>query len=120
MACLLYTSYGRGVEQDYQQAINWYQQAALAGHHIAKYNLGNCYYNGNGVEQDYQQAINWYQQAAEQNIEGAMNKLGECYQYGYGVEQDYQQAINWYQKAAEKGNGWAQDMFCLLYTSRCV
>ena len=43
---------GRGVEQDYEEAVKWYRQAAEQGHAIAQTNLGWMYRKGRGVEQD--------------------------------------------------------------------
>lgn len=34
--------YGQGIEQDYQEASNWYQKAAKQGHPIAKNSLEKC------------------------------------------------------------------------------
>ena len=49
---------GRGIGQDYKQALNWYRKAVEQGNADAQCNLGNCYYNGNGVTKDYSQAVN--------------------------------------------------------------
>ncbi len=43
---------GRGVPQDYQEALKWYRLAAEQGNAIAQYNLGFMYDNGEGVPQD--------------------------------------------------------------------
>ena len=57
---------GQGVTQDYQQAIVWYQKAAVQGYDVAQYALGNMYRDGKGVVKDYQQAKMWYQKVLEQ------------------------------------------------------
>src|SRR5579859_8271691 len=43
----------------YQEAANWYKNAAEAGLSAAAYNLGTLYYNGQGFQQDYAQALHW-------------------------------------------------------------
>ncbi|HEM9355462.1 TPA: sel1 repeat family protein, partial [Streptococcus agalactiae] len=40
---------GRGVRQDYTQAVQWYRKAAEQGLADAQYNLGMMYANGQGV-----------------------------------------------------------------------
>jgi TPR repeat protein len=46
---------GRGVQQDFKQAVAWYRKAAGQGIAEAQYNLGHMYYQG-GVQQDFKQA----------------------------------------------------------------
>ncbi|WP_457945425.1 MobP3 family relaxase [Caproiciproducens sp. LBM24188] len=44
--------YGKGVEQDYGQAMMWYGLAAESGHSFAKYELGKMYLYGIGIDMD--------------------------------------------------------------------
>ncbi len=55
---------GRGVAQDYGEAVRWYRRAAEQGDADAQSNLGFMYGNGRGVAQDYVQAHMWYNLAA--------------------------------------------------------
>ena len=57
---------GRGVAQNYQQALSWYQKAANQGVAGAQYNLGLIYATGQGVAQDFQQAKAWWQKVLTQ------------------------------------------------------
>ena len=74
---------GRGVDQDYGAAADWYQQAADAGSVMAMSNLGVCYEFGYGMNQDIAQALTWYQRAQElgydasESIARAGQKLAE-------------------------------------------
>ncbi|GHT48995.1 hypothetical protein AGMMS49936_11670 [Endomicrobiia bacterium] len=43
---------GRGVQQNYNKAINWIEKAAKQGHAWAQDSLGRMYYGGIGVQQD--------------------------------------------------------------------
>ena len=52
---------GRGVTQDYAEAVRWYRLAAGQGDADAQYNLGVMYANGRGVSQDAAEAVRWYQ-----------------------------------------------------------
>ncbi|MEJ2135228.1 MAG: tetratricopeptide repeat protein [Desulfofustis sp.] len=51
---------GKGVPQDFKEAIKWYQKAAEQGHNDAQNNLGVMYHIGEGVTQDYNKAAKWY------------------------------------------------------------
>ena len=47
---------GHGVEQSYEAAVEFYDQAAQQGHPSAMNNLGHMYANGEGVERDIMKA----------------------------------------------------------------
>ena len=38
--------FGTGVEQDDEEAVKWYRKAAIQGHRVAQYNLGEMYATG--------------------------------------------------------------------------
>ena len=67
---------GRGVRQDYAEAVRWYRQAAEQGHAVAQKNLGVMYYEGRGVRQDDAEAVRWTRQAAERGDAHAQALLG--------------------------------------------
>ena len=76
--CMLGVFYaeGRGVEQDYAEAVKWFRKAARdskyrKGISGAKRRLGDCYFHGRGVERDLNEAAKWYRMAAEQGDEEA-------------------------------------------------
>ena len=50
---------GKGVEQDYKQAVYWYKKSAEQGYANAQYNLGVRYYNGDGVTRDIVKSYMW-------------------------------------------------------------
>lgn len=95
---------GQGVEQNYGEAVKWFEKAAEHGLPAAMYNLGVCYLNGHGVEQNYGEAVKWFTMAAEKGDSLAPNNLGFCYEHGFGVEQNHSVAAAWYRVAAEKGH----------------
>ena len=66
---------GRGVRQDYVEAVQWYRKAAEQGHAQAQDNLGEAYEEGLGVHQDDAQAVQWYRKAAEQGHLWALFKI---------------------------------------------
>ena len=113
--CMLGVFYaeGRGVEQDYAEAVKWFRKAAKESKYRkgisgAKCRLGDCYAEGHGVEQDYDKALTWYRRAAKQGNHIAQRKLGDCYAEGHGVEQDLVEAAKWYRLAAEYGDDKAE------------
>ncbi len=55
---------GRGVKQDYRQAIAWYTKAAEQGHTRAQVNLAVMYYHGRGTPQNYAMSYIWSSLAA--------------------------------------------------------
>ena len=57
---------GRGCEQNYERAAEWFEKAARQGHAGAMLNLGNLYRDGQGVPQSYERAAELYKQSAAQ------------------------------------------------------
>jgi len=55
--------YGKGVEQDYQQALFWYNEAAKLNNGVAEYSLGGMFDLGRGVTRDIDAAIAWLERA---------------------------------------------------------
>lgn len=106
---------GRGVSQDYAEAVRWFRKAAEKGHAEAQVRLGDAYYKGEGIEQDKAKAVKWYRKAAEQGHAQAQNYVGFACSRGEGVKQDKVEAVKWYRKAAEQGHVKAQFSLALVY-----
>src|SRR5262245_46269706 len=66
---------GRGVPQDFAQALKWFQKAAEKGNPAAQRNLAMMYADGQGAKQDYGEAAKWLRKAADQNFTSAQNHL---------------------------------------------
>jgi TPR repeat protein len=67
---------GKGVTQDYKEAVKWYRLAATQGIALAQYNLGLMYGNGNGVSRDLVRAHMWFNIAAAQgSSDAAQNRI---------------------------------------------
>jgi len=92
--------YGRGVTQDYKEAVRWNRKAAEQGNAGALYNLGNMYEYGQGVSQDYKEAVRWYRKAAEKGFASAQYNLGVLNYNGRGVTRDLVQVHMWFNLAA--------------------
>ena len=63
--------HGKGVTQDYEEALRWYRKAADQGDDVAQYALGGMYEKGQGVTQDYVHAYMWYSISATQGQKDA-------------------------------------------------
>ena len=107
-----YSYYEKGY---YEQAVNFFRQAAELGHDGALSMIGFCYYNGIGVARDYSEAVKWFRKSAEQGNAFAQFHLGCSYENGQGVSRDYGEAMKWYRKAADQGNILAQNMLGFCY-----
>jgi TPR repeat protein len=95
---------GRGVPQDYKEAMKWWLLAAKQGYAVAQSNLGIMYDKGNGVPQDYKEAMKWWLLAAKQGRAIAQNNLGVMYEFGYGVLKDNTMAHMWFNIASANGH----------------
>ena len=69
--CNLGNSYsnGNGVDQNYTEAVKWYQKAIDGGNAYGMSGLAYCYELGYGVKQDYAEALKWYEKALENGRE---------------------------------------------------
>lgn len=76
---------GTGVPRNYQTAVYWFTNAALAGHGGAQNELGLCYGFGKGIDQDHGAATKWFELAAAQNHPAAQFNLAVQYMRGRGV-----------------------------------
>jgi len=107
---------GNGVQQDYPQALKWFQEAAQQGHPQAQYKLGVMYSFGQGVPQNSSEAVKWFRKAAEQGLPAAQYSLGVMYATGQGVELDPVAAAELYTRAAEQGSVAAQYILGVIYS----
>jgi TPR repeat protein len=100
---------------DIQEAVAWYQKAAMQASTGAQNNLGILYKQGDGVAQDYVEAFSWFKRAADMGNIDAEYNLAELYRYGFGTPQDFLKAAEWYGKAAMQGHTEAQDALSDMY-----
>ena len=91
--------YGLGTEQNYGEALKWFEKSAIEGNKFAQFSLANLYYYGNGVEQSYEQAFHWYMAAAEQGQPYAAYSVAQIYANGESVDKDEVQAQSYYSQA---------------------
>ena len=90
---------GRGVEQDFNQAIHWYREAARRGNPRAINNMGYQYYYGRGdLEVDMEMAYRCFSKAAMLGVSNSMYKCGDMFLEGLYVEKDPDTAFQLYMK----------------------
>ena len=97
-----------GIEQDYLQATEWLERAALAGDYRAQNDLGLLYKHGLGVGKNYEKSFYWFSKAALYGDKVALSNVAICYYWGQGVPQDFRKAAEYYIKAAQLGFSYSQ------------
>jgi TPR repeat protein len=108
---------GKGVSQDYVQAMLWFRRAADQGNPGAMTEVGRMYAQGLGVTQDPQEALRWFLRAAADGYAPAQTNVGILYFSGIGVKQDISAGIAWLLKAEAKGEPSAKVSLGLAYLS---
>jgi TPR repeat protein len=106
---------GGGIEQDVEEAAQWYRRAADKGLASAQNNLGLLYARGRGVPRNPSRAVEFWRKAAEQQHHMAEYNLGLAYYRGAGVDEDRAQAKEWFEKAASGGLADSQFALGQLY-----
>lgn len=99
----IYTAGHGGVQQNYERAALWFEEAAHNGIANARYNLGVLYHQGIGVKQDTEKAFQWYKTAAALGHPEAQYNLGIAYIEGIGVSYDPVKAGTFFESAALGG-----------------
>ena len=107
---------GDVMEQNKNEAVNWYMKAAEQGNENAQFELGSLYYGKGGVlKKDMAKAIDWWQKAANLGHAKAQFNIGACFYNGNGVEKDLTEAVKWFRKAADQGYMDAQYNLGIIY-----
>lgn len=103
-------SNGRGVTQNYTEAINWYRRTADQGDASGQTYLGWMYECGCGVPQSDTEAMAWYRKAAEQGHPEAQYRIFHLSECSYSVRQiiSKTEADKWLYEAAKNGLAIAQ------------
>ena len=94
---------GNGVEQNFPEALKWFQKAAEQGVAESQFSLGLAYLKGDSVSQNFEEAAKWYRMTAEQGFARAQNGLAEMYNEGKGVSFNPEMAWRLTFAAAQQG-----------------
>lgn len=80
---------GRGVKQDFDEAIHWYREAADCGNPDAVSYMGYMYYYGRGnLDENMEMAYQYFSKAAMLGVPNAYYKCGDMFYYGKYVSKD--------------------------------
>ena len=69
---------GKGVEKDFDKAIDLFETSAEKGIAVAQYMMGWCCEHGQGARENYYDAIEWYKLAADQGNGEAIEGIKRC------------------------------------------
>ena len=83
-----YNGFDDVIQQNYEQARQWFRKAAKQGEHIAACYLGDIYSDGNGVPVHHKKAFQYYKQSSEKGCLSAMQKIAHLYLEGIGTKKD--------------------------------
>ncbi len=124
---------GRHVEQNYEEALQWWTKAAAQNNALAIGNMALCYQTGNGIARDSVRAVKLYMRsiregntalvdamehsASEGNVFAAV-LMASCYGGGVGVQRDIDKQIEYLRIAAEKGSLDSQTRLALAYLNK--
>jgi localization factor PodJL len=108
---------GKGVPQDFKQAVDWYTRSAGRGLAIAQYRLATLYERGLGVKADPGRARAWYGRAAELGNVKAMHNLAVMAASHSQGGPDYASAVRWFTEAADRGLADSQYNLAILHES---
>lgn len=113
--CQLYFPDGQ-YEQNVEDAVKWFTEAAKRGHVDAKAHLGFCFVEGIGVLADIQRGLKILYEALQEGSGEAHTTVGHCFQFGVGYTKDEKRAVLHYQFGASANVASAMTNlgFCLL------
>ncbi len=109
----LYYQNGKGVPQNIEQAIYWYEKAAHKKNRNALYHLALILIKQE--DKDYKVIARLLEQAAALDHPHAQYNLAVMYQKGDGVDQDMKRSLFWYEKAANANLAIAQYNLGMIY-----
>ena len=97
--------FGKGVEENYDKAFDWFKKSAEQGYPAAQFNLGLCFYYGKGVKEDTDRALEFLKQSAEQGHSVAQEWLEKL----FGSESRTKKTVSYGKKDTHEmkdTNGW--------------
>ena len=108
-------SEGRGVAQDFGEALHWYVLAANSGDVAAMNMVGRCHELGRGTPINFELAAVWYRKASEHGLDWGLYNYANLLARGRGVKADRAQAFALYRRAAELGHAKSMNMVGRYY-----
>lgn len=84
---------GKGVDQDYKKAAEYYKKSAEKGNNEAQYFIGEMLYQGRNIKRDFKEALKWFRKAAEQGNAEAALRVAEMICKGHGIARNLDTAV---------------------------
>lgn len=106
---------GKGIPQNFAEAVEWYRKAIVLGQHEAYAYLGSAYLDGRGVPASEEEAVFQLQEGADKGDARSQRRLAVLYTQGKGVPYDYEKALHWSLEAAKGGDVQAMYLAGAMY-----
>lgn len=110
----IFFSKGLATDPEYTKARFWFQKAAKNGDLESKAELGRLYLLGLGGEKDLFKGERLLLEASEKGNMSAQSDLGAAY---FILLKDHEKALYWLEKAALHGDGQANGLLAMIYSS---
>ena len=106
---------------DYVNAVKWYEIGDSLDDLHSTYKLGIHYYKGLGVKQDFQLSFSFFKKSADKGHSDSQFYIGKFYHIGNGAyfgspaSKSFFEALKWYELSSAQNNHKAQNNIGLLY-----
>lgn len=108
---------GKGLKQDFNEALRWYRLAAEHGDVSSYAAIGIFYAKGYGVKKNKNRAVQYYIMGAEKGDPYAQYLLGRAYEQGRGIKYSPERSLYWLEKAAANGSALAMDELGIVHAN---
>ena len=107
---------GKGVKQDYVEALKYYDKACDGGYLSGCSDLGIMYEKAQGVEEDFSKAANLYAKACAGYDFKGCHRSGMMYKMGLGgTEENFLKVKEFFTKACTDGDPQAPEIYEELF-----
>ena len=106
---------------DYVNAVKWYEIGDSLDDLHSTYKLGIHYYKGLGVQQDFQLSFSFLKKSADKGHSDSQFYIGKFYHIGNGAyfgspaSRSFFEALKWYELSSAQNNHKAQNNMGILY-----
>ncbi|MCP4184035.1 MAG: sel1 repeat family protein [Hyphomicrobiales bacterium] len=101
--CASLLNEGKGIAKDEKKAVEWYAQAAKAGHIEATNLYAEALIQGKHIERDLVKAVQYFQHTAAIGDAKGLYSLAIAFENGIGIEKDQEKAHAYFNLAAALG-----------------
>lgn len=107
---------GKGVQTNYDKAIEYYEKAAKLDYSTAYYNIAWIYFDTK--LKDYKKAAEYLEKCSSMNNVKCISFLGEFNLQGYGIKKDIEKAKTYFMKVAKVDNNAALNLGEIYYNEK--